>query len=273
MAYIQGPSLGAKRNISAIGVKRMEPLFRKKKISWFANGGIVIAITAVVIAILSGFGSRLDWWHFGFGFALLQWSVYIAIAAAATSLFGIIVARPATEREGLYRAIVGLVIALPVIVIPLLWKQTAQEVPPIHDISTDVENPPQFIAIVPLRGGAANSLEYAGAVIAEQQQQAYPDIKTLTIDKASDEVFDSALAIARDLGWKIVDDNKNEKRIEATDTTFWFGFKDDVVIRITSQNGGSLVDIRSISRVGKSDVGTNAERIRGFLIRLKNQSG
>ena len=251
----------------------MKPLFHKKSVSWFATGGIVAAIVAVAIAVLSGFGSRLGWWHFGLGFAMLQWSVYIAIAAAVISLFGIIIARPATEKEGLYRAIVGLAIAAPVIIIPLLWKQTAQEVPRIHDITTDTENPPQFEAIVPLRRDAANTLQYGGAVIVEQQKQAYPDIKPFVVDVAPAELFDTALATARDMGWEIVAVEKEDNRIEATATTFWFGFKDDVVIRISPHNAGSELNIRSVSRVGRSDVGTNAERIRGFLNKLKTKLG
>jgi uncharacterized protein (DUF1499 family) len=66
--------------------------------------------------------------------------------------------------------------------------------------------------------------------------------------------------------WKIVDENQAEGRIEATATTLWFGFKDDVVIRIAPSPGnGTRVDIRSVSRVGLSDLGTNARRIRTFL--------
>lgn len=247
----------------------MEPLFRKKRISWFANGGIAAAVLAAAIAIMSGFGAQWGWWQFTTGFALLRWAVYIAIAAAAVSLLGIIVARPATEKQGLFRAIVGLVIAAPIIVIPVLWLQTARSVPPIHDITTDTENPPTFSAILPLREHAANPVEYGGVEIAQQQQQAYPDIKPLIVDVAPRDVFDAALATARDLGWQIVAMAKDDNRIEATDTTFWYGFKDDVVIRITPHNGGSKVDVRSVSRVGKSDVGTNAERIHQFMNLLK----
>ena len=77
------------------------------------------------------------------------------------------------------------------------------------------------------------------------------------------------MAAARKIGWVIVDANAAEGRIETTDTTFWFGFKDDIVIRITPADHGSRVDIRSVSRVGKSDVGTNAKRIRKYLKELK----
>lgn len=251
----------------------MKPLFRKQSVSWLANGGILAAVAAAIIAVLSGFGTRTGLWHFGIGFSLLHWSVYVAIAAVAVSLLGIIVARPATEKTGLYRAILGLVIAAPIIVIPLLWKQTAGEVPRIHDISTDTENPPRFVAVVPLRKDAPNSLDYGGMAIAELQQEAYPDIKPLTVNSAPSEVFDAALSTARSMGWEIVAAEKDNNRIEATDTTFWYGFKDDVVIRISPSNGGSKVDIRSVSRVGKSDVGTNAERIRSFMTKLKARLG
>jgi uncharacterized protein (DUF1499 family) len=70
------------------------------------------------------------------------------------------------------------------------------------------------------------------------------------------------------MGWQIVDANASEGRIEATDTTFWFGFKDDIVIRVAATSGGSRIDVRSVSRVGRSDVGTNAKRIRCYLKRL-----
>lgn len=251
----------------------MKPLFRKNRVSWFANGGILAAITAVIIAILSGLGTRLGWWHFGLGFTLLRWSVYVAIAAAAISALGIIAARPATDKRGLFRAIVGLVIAVPVIVIPSLWKQLAQTVPPIHDITTDTETPPAYVAVVPLRKDAPNSLEYGGTIIAGQQKEAYPDIKTLVLNITPAEVFDAALATIRDLNWEIIAEDKDNGHIEATDTTFWFGFKDDVVIRISPFDGGCKLDIRSVSRVGKSDVGTNAERIRSFLTQLKTRLG
>ncbi len=75
------------------------------------------------------------------------------------------------------------------------------------------------------------------------------------------------------MGWKIVDENQAEGRIEATATTRWFGFKDDVVIRIAPSGGnGSRVDVRSVSRVGRSDVGTNARRIRAFLKKFAEAS-
>jgi len=247
----------------------MKALFHKNKVSWFATAGFIAAVVAMATAMFSGFGSRLGWWHFGIGFTLLRWSVYIAIAATVISLLGIVAARPATGKRGMFRAIIGLMIAAPVIVVPITWRQTAQAVPPIHDITTDTDSPPQFIAIAPLRAQAPNSLEYGGAEIAELQKASYPDVKPLLVSIAPSDVFDAALSTANDMGWKIVAADKENNRIEAIDETFWFGFKDDVVIRILADNEGSKLDIRSVSRVGKSDVGTNADRIRSFLSKLR----
>jgi uncharacterized protein (DUF1499 family) len=140
--------------------------------------------------------------------------------------------------------------------------------PHIHDITTDIENPPRLVSVLPLRKNAENSAEYGGPEIAAQQHTAYPDIVPLMLPMRPAQAFERALATARHRGWMIADANPAEGRIEATATTFWFGFKDDVVIRIVPVTGGSRLDMRSVSRVGVSDVGTNAARIRSYLKEL-----
>jgi uncharacterized protein (DUF1499 family) len=138
--------------------------------------------------------------------------------------------------------------------------------PPIHDVSTDTANPPQFVDVVPLRAtaGAANPPEYAGAETAELQARGYPDIETIVLPVAPNEAFRRAEAAARELGWEMVASVPAEGRIEATASTAWIGFKDDVVIRIAGTGTESRVDIRSKSRVGRGDAGMNARRIRAF---------
>ena len=133
--------------------------------------------------------------------------------------------------------------------------------PPIHDISTDTENPPTFVIIPSIRQNAQNSLEYGGPEVARQQHAFYPDIKPLLLAVPVDKAFEDALAAARLMGWQIVTADKVARRIEAVATTRWFHFKDDIVIRLSEDGGQSRVDVRSVSRVGKSDVGTNARRI------------
>lgn len=233
-----------------------------------APAGFGIAVLAGIAEAFSGFGTRWGWWPFTSGFVILKWAAYAGLVAAVVSLAGGIVTRPGRLRRSFAPSVAGIIIGLVVAGIPWSWMHKAQELPRTHDITTDTENPPRFAAILPLRKNAPNSAEYGGPKIAAQQLAAYPDIKPLLLTIPPAQAFDRALAVARSLGWKIVDANAAEGRIEATATTFWFGFKDDVAIRITTMPGGSRVDVRSESRVGLSDIGTNAARIRSFLDKL-----
>jgi len=99
--------------------------------------------------------------------------------------------------------------------------------------------------------------------------KAYADIETLVTDVPVAEMFARAEKAARDMGWEVVAAVPEEGRIEATDTTAWFGFKDDIVVRVATDGTATRVDVRSMSRVGKSDMGKNAERIRAYLAKVK----
>jgi hypothetical protein len=218
--------------------------------------------------MLAGFGSRLGLWHFRTGFVILKWAAYGGLAAAAVAFAGMLLSVRGRRFGGLLIALVGLCAGVAVFTMPLKWRLSVGKVPPIHDISTDTVRPPQFVDVIPLRREAPNPAEYGGASVAAQQHQAYPDIKTATINAPAEKVFADALATARIMKWEIVAAVPAEGRIEATDTTFWFGFIDDIVIRVTGAGYRTLVDVRSVSRVGKSDVGTNARRVREFLQRM-----
>jgi len=146
--------------------------------------------------------------------------------------------------------------------------------PAIHDIATNPYRPLEYIAIAPLRADAPNSMEYGAGedmnarLLIELTQTHYPDIVPQRFDEPVVEVFEKSLAAAESLGWEIVHADVNEGRIEATDTTFWFRFKDDVVIEITVDGRESVLNARSLSRVGISDVGKNAARLREFFALL-----
>jgi uncharacterized protein (DUF1499 family) len=238
--------------------------------SRLAIAAAALAVIIACLAMLSGFGSRWGWWHFRTGFNLLRWSVYGAIALAVLSAAAVIHARPGGPRRGLPSAVFALIVAALVIGTALQWRARGSAAPPIHDITTDTENPPAFVAIAPLRADAPNSVEYSGPETAAQQHAAYPDIQPLRLNVPADQAFDEALDQARDMGWEIIDASAAAGRIEASDRTFWFGFRDDVVIRITPADGGSVLDIRSKSRIGRGDVGTNARRIRAYLAAVRN---
>jgi len=227
--------------------------------------GFFLAALTALAAMLAGFVTRWELWHFRTGFAILGWAAYAGIAAALVSLASAILTRPTTLRRGFLISIFGLAIGVLVFGVPWCYWRTAQHVPAIHDITTDTQNPPRFASILPLRKNATNSPEYGGPEIAAKQRAAYPDLAPAMLFVTPDKAFDRALAAARKMGWVIVDANAAEGRIEATDTTFWFGFKDDIVIRVALADHGSRVDIRSVSRVGKSDLGMNARRIRKYL--------
>ncbi len=199
---------------------------------------------------------------------MLRWAADGGLLAAAVSIVSLILSRRQLSRARLILSISGLVIGLGVVGVLWSWWHTAQNVPAIHDITTDTENPPAFVSILPLRTDAANPAEYGGPEIAAKQKAAYPDLASAMLPLPPPPAFEQALRTAREMGWTIIDSNPGEGRIEATDMTFWFGFKDDIVIRITQADQGSRIDVRSLSRVGRSDVGTNAKRIRKYLKRL-----
>jgi uncharacterized protein (DUF1499 family) len=166
-------------------------------------------------------------------------------------------------------AVAGVVLGLIAAGLPAKGIYTARH-SPIHDVSTDTANPPQFVAVMPLRAAAkaANSTDY-DAKTAQLQKETYPDIGPLHLDLPPSQALDRALAAARSMGWEIVASDPAQGRIEATATTFWFGFKDDIVVRLAAEGTGSRVDVRSLSRIGSSDVGANAQRIRAYLEKVK----
>ncbi len=240
-----------------------------KKISKIAMLGFGLAVVVVLTAALSGFGHRFQWWHFSTGFTLLRWSFYGASVAAILCLIGLIVTRRGRVSTGFGMAIVGLVLSLGLLGMVGNYVRIVRSVPMIHDITTDMDNPPAFEVLLAVRQAVPNGADYSGPNVAAQQKRAYPDIAPAILAMPPPQTFDNALAVARELGWEIVAAQSKAGRIEATDTTFWYGFKDDVVIRITPQDSGSRLDIRSVSRVGKSDIGANAARIRTFLDKLR----
>jgi uncharacterized protein (DUF1499 family) len=225
----------------------------------------VLALIAGVAAALSGLGSRWGLWHFRTGFTILQWAAYGGVAVLLISALAVYRTRPGVGRRGLPVAMVALIVGVLTVGIPWQSRRAGAGVPPIHDITTDVDNPPSFVAVAPLRANEPNPVEYGGPEIARQQLAAYPDIRPVILDLPPDRAFQRALDIADGRGWRIVDANATEGRIEATDRTFWFGFRDDVVIRLTPLNGRTVIDVRSKSRVGRSDLGANARRVRGYL--------
>jgi uncharacterized protein (DUF1499 family) len=231
-----------------------------------AHVPIALAVLSALALVASGFGARYGVWDWRFGLQLVRWSFYAGLATAALALLMLVVPRVrAGHGWGLGAA---LLIGLGVAYFPWSWVQAAHAIPSINDITTDTVNPPVFVAVVPLRAGSPVSTTYPGAETAAKQQSGYPDIRPLELSVPPDAAFARALDAAKSFGWEIDAADAASGRIEATATTPWFGFHDDVVIRVTPTPSGSRIDVRSLSRVGKGDFGTNAKRIRAYLAKL-----
>lgn len=234
-----------------------------------------IALAAAVAAgageLLAGPGYRLGAWPLGAAIQIIRWSAIAALAAAAAATLAILLTLRAGARRarwiGLLALGLGLVVAAP----PLHLYRQATQLPSIHDISTDTDDPPRFVAVLPLRRDATNSTDYS-ADTAARQKAAYPDIAPVLLAVPPAEALRLAERVARAMGWDVVAVAPQELRLEATATTPMFGFKDDVVVRIAAHDRGSRVDVRSLSRIGGSDIGANAQRIRAFSRKLKSEA-
>lgn len=234
-------------------------------------------LVSLLIGLTAGFGTRLGFWNFKFGLGtLFPWCIYIGIGAFAIGLIWVVTALIRNDGTSSRLGLIGLIGSACVLALPLYDIYVAKTSPPIHDISTDIENPPQFEALLPLRKGALNPPGYDGKQMVQMpdgkkyatwylQRKYYGDIHTIAILTPPEKLFQRALNAAREMGWNIVAVAPDEGRIEATDTSLFFGFTDDIVIRVKPSGMGARLDIRSKSRVGVSDVGKNAARIREYV--------
>jgi uncharacterized protein (DUF1499 family) len=233
----------------------------------FAKACLALVLACGIGELLGGLGYRWGWWGLGTGFQTLRWSVTADIVGVLLASVGALWAWRRRAGRALTFAFAALLLGGVIAGPPIFMLRQAARLPEIHDISTDLDNPPRFVAVLPLREGAKNPADYDKAV-APQQRAGYPDIAPLLLDRPPSQVFDAAQRSAQAMGWDIVAAVPQEGRIEATDTTLVFGFKDDIVIRVAQHGSGARVDVRSLSRVGSSDIGTNAKRVRGYLQRL-----
>jgi hypothetical protein len=230
---------------------------------------LFLGVVAFALLLASGPVTRANLWSWQSGLTAFSWGAYAGLAAAGLGLIALAVSALPRYREALWMPAAAIVLGLIAAAPPLLMLQKAKSVPPIHDITTDPFNPPQFVALRGIRMAEPNGVDYAGVGIAAQQQKGYPDIKSAVVKDEPLKAVQRAIDAARACGWDIVSSDGPTGRIEATDTTTWFGFTDDIVVRVRPEpSGGSRIDVRSASRVGRSDIGRNAERVREFLGRL-----
>jgi uncharacterized protein (DUF1499 family) len=227
------------------------------------------SLIAVPVLIIAAFGHRAG---------MMDATPTYATMALGFSLaaLGVIAAIAAFEgiwrdgRKGIGPALRGLLLGLLLLVVPVVGAWRLVTHPRLTDISTDLDDPPEFLLALSNRPADAAPLDPPDEAEADLQQDGYPDIVPRHYPVGTARVFEDALAIVEKSGWTMLGSQKPEEpenvgRIEAFDTTILFGFRQDIVIRIVPDGEGALVDMRSAARNGAHDLGANAERIRTFF--------
>ncbi|HTR84742.1 MAG TPA: DUF1499 domain-containing protein [Reyranella sp.] len=229
-----------------------------------------MACAAAVVVAVSGPLHRYLGVDIDLALTVFRYGFYLAAASVALALATIVPTRPGDRRRGFLAAVLALAVGVAAAWAPLTLLLRARQAPPISDVSTDTSNPPPLVITLQLRQesrqGGDGSYPIANAAL---QRAAYPDIGTISLALPPADAFKRVDAVAMALGWDVVARAPRDGRIEAIDTTTWFGLQDDVVVRIRPDGGGSKIDIRSKSRTGTSDLGANADRIRLFTEKLK----
>lgn len=223
---------------------------------WHKRIAVGLAILAAALLVVSGLGVRAGLWPFRVGFGMFAGALVAGLAATGTALVALLVPR---LRAGAVSALIfAFVLGAASAALPLENLRRVKTLPYINDITTDTEAPPQFSQPRPYERH-----------FAELQKLGYPDLKPLELAVPPPQAFARARETAQALGWEIVAADEATGRMEAVAKTSWFGFKDDVAVRIVPTAKGSRIDVRSRSRVGRSDLGANADRIRKFFSVLR----
>ena len=218
-----------------------------------------VMLFAIIGRIVFGLPPLTAFMIFGISILLCLLGALMGILAL---LWGLVAGRKNVMANGAATLVLS---AIPVIISFLVTGPENFMAPPIHDVTTDVDDPPFFSFAPKNRTANQNTLEYGGKDVAEIQRAAYPDIQPLMTKMTPGQAFIRCRAVAEKLGWEILVEDPDAGMIEAVDTTRVFNFSDDIAVRIQGAANGSRIDIRSVSRDGKGDFGTNANRIRRFI--------
>lgn len=225
---------------------------------------LALAMASAAVVVGAGIGARRGAWDFLIGLRAAEWAVWGAAAALALALAAL--ARGRRSRGAWVTGLLAIVLSVPLVFVGAQWKIAERIYPPINDISTDTANAPVFWDV-------PTPTDYPGRQVAELQRAAYPDLVTLELPTPPAQAYERALALVRERGWTVVASVPEEGRIEATVESRLYGFVDEVGIRVQPRGEGSIVDVRSRSRLGRIDRGVNAKRIRALLADLRTRGG
>lgn len=230
---------------------------------------LFVGLIALVALPVGALGHRFGLLQLAVGSALVFSGIALATIVLVLGIAALVFVHTRRRRADRMPALIGLAASVVVLVVTAPYY-AALSLPTTNDVTTDRDDPPGFEHVGADRAPEANLLHYTEEE-ARVQAEGYPDLIGIRASGGADENFAKAVSVARTLGWDVVSENGGTGLIEATATTFWFGFRDDVAIRVRREGSETVVDLRSASRVGLHDLGANAERIRAF-VELWNES-
>jgi uncharacterized protein (DUF1499 family) len=242
--------------------------------------GQVLSVVAAGIALsllaLGPIGWRLGWWHYGVSlYRMLPASGWAACVAVALSIATLVLGRSNLRPAML--AVLALCFALSasLVYVPAQYAYARRTLPPINDISTDTTDRPEFHAVLASRQAERmDRIDVAEPQLSRLQRAGYPDLAPVRAALPAHQAFGEALAVAQSMsGWTIAAADADTGCIEASQRSRWYGFTDDIAIRVTAAVGGSRIDVRSASRKGRHDYGVNAARIRAYIGVLNKRIG
>jgi uncharacterized protein (DUF1499 family) len=240
--------------------------------AWLSFFDAILAIVLVAVGILGA--------HFAMilpfrGFQIFLLGFFLSLIGVVLGIVGLFMTRSPQRAAARPRAIFGVLISFVIAVPVLLIIASGLKYPPINDITTDFDNPPEFVHATDLAANHGRDMKYDKARYAERQQAGYGKLEPLKLPAEPDAEFARVEALAKDMpSWRITFDDPKTRTIEGVATSALFRFKDDFVIAVRpGEGGGSLVEMRSKSRDGVGDFGVNYKRIQTFFERLVGTGG
>jgi uncharacterized protein (DUF1499 family) len=226
-----------------------------------SNLSLWFGAASLILLPLGALGTRYGFWSYSIGIVMVMLAFLSALVPVALFIGFAWHPRHRTERRGLSTGM--LMAAIPLAIAAYLYS-IGGSAPIIHDISTDTVRPPEYLAAAKQREPDDNPLVWSESV-GQAQRESYHDLHSIESALTVEQALERAGQVAQELGWEIIDRESRAGYLEAVDTSFWFGFKDDIVIRVEPGTSGSVIDLRSTSRVGRGDLGANARRIKQFI--------
>jgi uncharacterized protein (DUF1499 family) len=236
--------------------------------SRIASTARIVGVVALVCFVSGPVLIQLHVLGPGDGWRIFMLSWPLALLATLLGAVGLWLTRPAAGRAGRERAGVGTICGVTILAVLAVSGAGAFALPVINDITTDPADPPVFVAAQSLADNAGRDMSYPGDSFAAQQRVAYPDLVPIRLDVSRDEALTRVEAAADELGWETTYIDRATGVIELTKTSSIFRFVDDIAVRVRPSGSGSVVDVRSKSRLGKGDLGANAAHIRALRSKL-----